>query len=530
MFDELVSSSFVELVQGANVLKQHDNYATRATELVREGAFIQREFLRIAPQVKADHPEAKRVIQESNDLLIRGRFLSDDAGDSVLSLATVHLLEAFGWVALGRFASDDEVPVHVAQCLNHGLEAESKLRKLHDGSAQQWGDAYVKMARGLLQTVKRFHSPKIAWSSATPAADFELRSFPNPPAYIGTSATERIESDRAAFVQRLIEVAALSTGRGINDAGFSVDKVLGAGAFGKVLLVNQASGGEKLALKVMRKKSVMAGLQAQQVLNERSIMLCLDHPYIVKSAGTYQDKESLYITLEHVSGGELMEIMLASKHGWLEKENVRLVTAEVALALCYLHSLDIVFRDMKPENLLVDASGHIKLTDFGFAKRVRNRVKCWTMCGTSEYMAPEILTNSGQTVAMDWWALGVLNYEMRYGRSPFAADTEFETYAAILEVRYKIPRHPVSEIVEDAFVAALLEHDPVSRLGPDTIEDHPYFSGLDWDQLRAREGMPPLPPTLIGAVAPNTKKSGLSTTSWSGADDTDGFGDTFRGF
>ena len=154
-------------------------------------------------------------------------------------------------------------------------------------------------------------------------------------------------------------------------------------------------------------------------------------------------------------------------------------------------------------------------------------------------MAPEVLLNAGQTAAIDWWALGVLAYELRYSKSPFSARTEFETYGLILKARYTIPATPVSDQAEDQFIADLLQVDPRARLGPRDVKNHPYFRGLDWELLQRREGVPPLPP----CAAPVTRNRGdaLPTSAgWvpssrgssdRGADGgDDGYGDTFTGF
>eukprot|EP00729_Bicosta_minor_P009271 gene9271-16862_t len=566
LYDNTVSAAFVKLVKATTTLAASDRHAATATEMLREGTFMQRQFLRIAPQVEPDHFEAKRIMHEVNELLIRARFFVEDVdaehpsrAPAAIPGATVALIEAFGWIRIGRFANDVTVQEHVAKHTRAGLaaiaNAESQYSMVSSGNsssggsvndaAQQWAAAYRLIAEGLAKTTDAFHAPCIGWNSATPDADFEPRGFTPLPSNVGPLDAARIRAERSAFADRLAAAAADTGSLAVAEADFTVDMELGSGAFGKVLLVSQRTGGSKLALKVMVKANIMESLQAEQVLNESVILSCLDHPYIVKSEGSYQDLKSLYIALEYVSGGELMELMIHSASGCLSKDAVRGVVAETATALAYLHGLDVVFRDMKPENLLVDADGHIKLTDFGFAKRIRRGALRWTMCGTSEYMAPEVLLNSGQSPATDWWALGVLAYELRYAKSPFSARTEFETYGLILKAKYSIPELPESSQAEDQFVADLLQIEPRARLGPRGVEAHPYFRGLDWDRVRRREGVPPLPPR----AAPVTKNRGdalPTSTGWtpssrrasgrggggagSGGDGDDGFGDTFKGF
>ena len=326
LYDKTVSPAFVQLVEATTALAANvtePKAATTATEMLREGTFMQRQFLRIAPQVQPDHFEAKRIMHETNDLLIRARFHAEDveagagagagAGGktstkgevaylSAMAVATVSLIEAFGWVRVGRFAQDPSVSEHVAQHVQIGISALSQLEtavqhtrqypsavppsSAAKDAARQWAAAYRLIAQGLGQMTDAFHSPAVAWNSATPEADFEQRPFTPLPPTMERAEAAQIEADRAAFAERLAVVAADkdAASRLVADAEFLVDTKLGSGAFGKVLLVSQRTGANaKVALKVMVKANIMEGLQAEQVLNESTILSCLDHPFIVKS-------------------------------------------------------------------------------------------------------------------------------------------------------------------------------------------------------------------------------------------------------
>ena len=169
------------------------------------------------------------------------------------------------------------------------------------------------------------------------------------------------------------------------------------------------------------------------------------------------------------------------------------------LAFEYLHNLDILHRDLKPENMLIDHRGNAKLTDFGFAKRVDDRT--FTMCGTPEYLAPEIIDQKGYNRAVDWWAVGVLTYEMRAGRSPFEAGDQLKMFRKIREREMRFPRDWTSDEIK--FIDQLLQVDITQRLGyihggTQTVKRHKYFAGLDWSKLLRLKYESPFLPSVSG--------------------------------
>jgi len=211
--------------------------------------------------------------------------------------------------------------------------------------------------------------------------------------------------------------------------------VLGQGAYGRVSLVREKSSGQFWAIKQLKKSDLIRKKQVDHVKNEITILSSVDHPFIVKMNGLGQDAQYLYICIEYVQGGELFTHLRRQKR--FGKVQASFFAAQVVLMLEHLHSNNVVYRDLKPENLLIDSMGYLKLSDFGFAKIVKERT--YTLCGTPEYIAPEILRNQGHGKGADWWALGVLIYEMLVGIDPFNANDPMEIYKRILSVDLKFP-------------------------------------------------------------------------------------------
>ena len=185
----------------------------------------------------------------------------------------------------------------------------------------------------------------------------------------------------------------------------------------------------------------------------------ISHPFLVELAWKSKDRSFLYMLFPYICGGELFSYLRSA--GRFNNNATLFYAAEIVSALDYLHSLDVVYRDLKPENLLIDRDGHLKIIDFGFAKRVTDRT--WTLCGTPEYLAPEIIQSKGHNKAVDWWALGILIYEMLAGYPPFFDDNPFGIYEKILSGKIEWPRH-IDQIAKD-LIKKLLVQDRTKRLG-----------------------------------------------------------------
>eukprot|EP00301_Raphidiophrys_heterophryoidea_P005725 c12370_g1_i3.p1 GENE.c12370_g1_i3~~c12370_g1_i3.p1 ORF type:complete len:749 (-),score=167.27 c12370_g1_i3:539-2785(-) len=192
---------------------------------------------------------------------------------------------------------------------------------------------------------------------------------------------------------------------------FDIGPVLGTGSFGRVHFIKHIETGRFYALKILNKKQIIELGQVEHVLGERDVLSSICHPHIVNFCGSFQDSRKLYIVMEFVNGGEFFTHL--RRMGRFKEDMARFYAAQVLTALEYLHSNNILYRDLKPENLLLDSRGHIKVTDFGFAKQVDYRT--WTLCGTPEYLAPEIILSKGHGKAVDYWAIGILIFEMLAG-------------------------------------------------------------------------------------------------------------------
>ncbi|GMH93433.1 hypothetical protein TrST_g7470 [Triparma strigata] len=272
---------------------------------------------------------------------------------------------------------------------------------------------------------------------------------------------------------------------------FEVLQTIGNGTFGRVRLAKLfGDENECYALKAMKKTEIVRLKQFKHILSEINVMSVINHPFIVDMVGHFQDESRLYIVLEYVQGGELFTLL--RKEGAFGVQAVIFYTCEIVLAISYLHQLKIVYRDLKPENVLLTPDGHVKLIDFGLSKMISDRT--WTLCGTAEYLAPEMINNVGHGLSVDWWALGVLIYEMLAGHPPFYGDTPFETYRKITDgkVKFESTFDPHSRDL----VTRLLTKDRRKRLGcgklaHKEVTSHRFLKGVDFPAVLKKQAQVP---------------------------------------
>ncbi|KAG2272521.1 hypothetical protein Bca52824_067076 [Brassica carinata] len=285
-------------------------------------------------------------------------------------------------------------------------------------------------------------------------------------------------------------VAKVSGGVGIED--FEVLKVVGQGAFGKVYQVRKKETSEIYAMKVMRKDKIMEKNHAEYMKAERDILTKIDHPFIVQLKYSFQTKYRLYLVLDFINGGHLFFQLY--HQGLFREELARVYTAEIVSAVSHLHENGIMHRDLKPENILMDTDGHVMLTDFGLAKEFEENKRSNSMCGTTEYMAPEIVRGKGHDKAADWWSVGILLYEMLTGkqRKDSAENSEGQDQTST-----------VLSNEAHALLKGLLQKEPERRLGSgpsgaEEIKGHKWFKGMNWKKLEAREVKPSFKPEVSG--------------------------------
>ena len=272
-------------------------------------------------------------------------------------------------------------------------------------------------------------------------------------------------------------------------------KVLGRGSFGKVILVKNENNNKLYAMKILDKKFIVKKNQVSHTQTERALLEKLKHPFIVRLNYAFQDSKRLYFLTEFLQGGELF-FHLRRNSGYKEKA-VRFYMCQILLALEYMHNNNYIYRDLKPENILIDKEGNIKLTDFGLSKILPEEEKTtYTMCGTAEYLAPEILFGKGYDKTCDWFSFGVVLFEMFCGYHPFKSKGQKIDPKIYLRKTYipdKVPKTP-RDLIEKLFVS-----NPKKRLGyngADEVKNHPFFKGIDFDKVLKKEYKPPFIPKL----------------------------------
>nr|AML79634.1 putative LOV domain-containing protein [Lagarostrobos franklinii] len=310
------------------------------------------------------------------------------------------------------------------------------------------------------------------------------------------------------------------TGKQIGLKHFKPIRHLGCGDTGSVHLVELRGTGELFAMKAMDKKVMLNRNKVHRACIERQIIEMMDHPFLPTLYASFQTKTHVCLITDFAPGGELFWLLDRQPTKAIRQDAVRFYAAEVVIALEYLHCQGVVYRDLKPENVLIQRDGHVLLTDFDLSfvspckpqlvkpirlPKRRGKQKnepppvfiaepalaSNSFVGTEEYIAPEIITGTGHSSAVDWWALGILLYEMLYGRTPFRGKNRQKTFANILHKDLTFPSSITASLTVRQLIHALLHRDPANRLGSKKgaieIKQHPFFSGIHWALIRCME-------------------------------------------
>lgn len=278
-------------------------------------------------------------------------------------------------------------------------------------------------------------------------------------------------------------------------------RILGVGTFGKVWLVSHKRTGTPYALKMLNKREIIGHHQVEGVIREKNIMSSIDHPFVVNLVSTFQDERSLYMLIELVQGGELFSVIHTEARDGIPNANARFYAACILESLSHLHHRSICYRDLKPENILIDGKGYCVLVDLGFAKIVVD--KTYTLCGTPEYLAPEIILSKGHDKGVDYWAFGVLIYEMLVGRSPFYSygTDQVSLFKRIVQVKYSFPpggamNEPAQDLIQRLIVRRQANRFGCLARGDMDIRDHHWFNVIDVDKLLKKKIPSPWVPRI----------------------------------
>ena len=275
-------------------------------------------------------------------------------------------------------------------------------------------------------------------------------------------------------------------------------KLLGTGSFGRVLLVRFLTNNQLYAMKILSKNQIKLKHQEEHTRTERNLMVQINSPFIVNIKFAFQDESKLYIVSDFMQGGDMFYHLHSQKK--FDESRARFYAIELILGIEFLHKNNMIYRDLKPENILMDSTGHLKISDFGLSKILDNPDdKAYTLCGTPQYLAPEILKNKGYDKSVDWWSLGCFLYEMLTGFLPFYIPKGNKINPRVFEEPLRFP--PDVNPVAINLINQLLNVNPKKRLGSGVedaqkIKEHEFFKGIEWERYWNKEFDAPFLPEL----------------------------------
>lgn len=276
---------------------------------------------------------------------------------------------------------------------------------------------------------------------------------------------------------------------------FKIKSLIGSGSTSKVFLAMKIANSKHYAIKIIQKSDIKKKEEIKHINAERKMLEDLNHPFLIKFYYAFQTGQRLHLILEFAAGGDLFTYLMKQKV--IPEEHCKFYAAEILLALEYLHKNGVIFRGLKPEDVLLDSRGHVKLTDFGLAKSTKS--KSSTFWGSPLYLAPEIIKGEKQTIAVDFWSFGVLLYEMMCGKPPFWDHDGKALLTRIINKDYEFESN-ISDEAKD-LISKLLNLVPNERLGCgptgiNDIKDHKFFEGIDWHKVLMKGYKPPFVPLI----------------------------------
>uniref|UniRef100_A0A672PXS0 protein kinase C n=1 Tax=Sinocyclocheilus grahami TaxID=75366 RepID=A0A672PXS0_SINGR len=484
--------------------------------------------------------EVRDMCSMDNDQLFTMKWI-DEEGDPCTVSSQLELEEALRLYELNK---DSELIIHVFPCIpeNPGMPCPGEDKSIYRRGARRWRKLYY--ASGHAFQAKRFNrrahcaicTDRIWGLGRQGYKCINCKLLVHKKCHklvtveCGRQVIQMQASELSAdnnlgcpYVCGLIFSLSILQAVGSRDSGKSVSslglkdfdllRVIGRGSYAKVLLVRLKKTDRIYAMKVVKKELVNDDEDIDWVQTEKHVFeQASNHPFLVGLHSCFQTLSRLFFVIEYVNGGDLMFHMQRQRK--LPEEHARFYSAEISLALNYLHERGIIYRDLKLDNVLLESEGHIKLTDYGMCKEgLRPGDTTSTFCGTPNYIAPEILRGEDYGFSVDWWALGVLMFEMMAGRSPFDIvgssdnpdqNTEDYLFQVILEKQIRIPRS--LSVKAASVLKGFLNKEPKERLGchPQTgfadITAHPFFRNVDWDLMEQKQVVPPFKPNISVSV------------------------------